>query len=364
MAATPGRDINVSTSPEAASAIAAAEMFSHFLGNSGVVLRVWECNELDGAPGMTPETNTQMWLKSPVPHLDRGTQLLFDCAASELTRHSRFAGAASLLRYDVPVALWHGGRRVAAEDQAGDMPRDRYAHWRVLHTRLGFVFHSFHTVPSLARGSAVPHDAWGVDRNQSDLTGLLCPANWSSAQYVAARRDYHKRGKMWPPWPFNCRYADWGEMLKAQAAFTLDQAARPSAMREIWAQREGDVRWCGSGIRAYNQVHLRWHARSVRALFYVNDSLTPLQADNASAGAREDLIGLAQRAAFRSWQAAQLLVQKVPELYGVPVVQFKFTDECSNLTRVAERVQRLRHQHMHATDNHFFLPAPGLRGGY
>ena len=49
MAATPGRDINVSTSPEAASAIAAAEMFSHFLGNSGVVLRVWECNELDGA---------------------------------------------------------------------------------------------------------------------------------------------------------------------------------------------------------------------------------------------------------------------------------------------------------------------------
>jgi hypothetical protein len=86
-------------------------------------------------------------------------------------------------------------------------------------------------------------------------------------------------------------------------------------------------------------VHLSWNLSAVKAIFYVNDSLTPSRAAGAS-----ELQPLAHHAARRALRAAQTAQKAIAETEGttVPIVQYRLTSECYDGAPSAQRVQAAR----------------------
>ena len=170
-----------------------------------------------------------------------------------------------------------------------------------------------------------------------------------------------------PSWPFNCQFSDWTQMLDVHAAFAERMAAEherrkaaginePLQADDYVLKTWGQPNRCGSVISSYNQAHMLWKKNDVKALFYVNDTITDVTAGvgchkcwlsrwnassheprKASAEERREGLERALRISRRSLDTARWLVASIPELAGVPIVQFRFNEDCSNHSRVVER---------------------------
>ena len=210
------------------------EVQRRFRGQDGVVMRLWECS------------GTLAGLRT--------TELVERCARHEMSiSGGREALAASLLRWDVPTALYAGGRMMmSSASELSAMP------WRsgelcgcdglrVASTMLGWVFYD---IPLKRRGLATAHDSWQV--SNKPCSPFPRPAASSSAYALA-------RLQMGPTNPsddsnrlLRCPHEDWNAMLHDQHAYAMALHARwyePGRLRKRPT--------CGYGAdQLYNQVNL------------------------------------------------------------------------------------------------------------
>ena len=272
-------------------------IWRHFFSD-GVVACVWECGDY---ARNTPEG-------------------LLRCARQEL----RGNGAATVLRWDLPVAIFKSVTMLPTEDELRDTGFDdvgKMTMWpgrgrgrasRPFSTAIGSLFWS---VPSSNRGHAFAHDAWHVPDPRKRRQTPHCPPRWRPSDYVAARLRYSV------PTEWQCHHTDWDAALTDQLAFALHTSAHDP----------GDAYGEGALLQTYNQVHLSWGEGMARALFYVNasrawrdpaPSLSRNRSSAASARARA-LRAAALEAAARAHAALRAVVAGVPRYARLPVVQLR-----------------------------------------
>ena len=317
---------------EAAAATHAEEIGARLRRSDGVVLRVWECSA------------TLSGLRTP--------EQFARCVLDEL--RSTQLRAASLLRWDVPFALYGGGRmRQASPSVAAAHPRSAGelcgCSGRRASTMLGWVLRragradirTSHTGWARVRAaratnrqrSAFAHDAalWteaGATMGPPCISGR----NSTAEEYARARLDVVERDSPMAPLHSAChRHTDWSAMLQDVRAYVVAAEASPLG------RAAPD---CGFGVRSlYNQVHIAWSLEDISAIFYVNDTVTAAHAPAEGAEERAYLLAEARAAAARSYRAALMA-----RLASLPIVQFVVRDECFNLARAKARVLgQLRH---------------------
>ena len=241
--------------------------------------------------------------------------------------------AASLLRRDLPNAIYTGGRlggniggsRRTPASENNEMWIEPHVGERV-NTDVGYdsaIGWLFNVPPAERRGGAFPHDAWVEEL--APISGGAMPRGGSRVQceghrppseYANARFEYfHQRGRPSPWKPFvygggrgpsvsraawlNCYHQDWKHALHEQQQY-VERLARhqadirrhnssPPHGRMVGTEAEFGSGFCFS----YNQVHLSWGPADIVGIFYVNDTLTPSMAtdlaNRASARNGKDL---------------------------------------------------------------------------
>lgn len=187
----------------AASRATVDRLRSRFWSSSGVIMRVWECS-LAGCAAHYKEATTRAFIKR--------------CARRELETLRTLKRPASMLRWDVPAALYAGGRcvnpaasedplypRVVLEDDARGLQdshgwrRHGFSGHNVTQAAIGLIFGD---LPSEDRGAAFGHDAWAADPKDgvrpagSDLSpGRACRVGSRTAEsYAHARLSIHTEG--------------------------------------------------------------------------------------------------------------------------------------------------------------------------
>ena len=295
-----------------------AQVQRGFLAKHGVLMRMWECS-LAGCVGRADDAHN--------PFFDR-------CVRTETARSKL---PASMLRWDVPAALFIGGRctePTAAESglypdsgvSAGnslhvELP-DAYG-WRrrgfsghnVTQSAVGWILH-----PHAPRDIAFGHDAWEIDPRRAiyqrppPSCAKVSRSTWAKEKpamhYALARFEATKRAPLLrePPQPQQRGAAgDGGGGRAGSAPHRLQLAA--AAYRDGWintsahcyhwdweaaladqrafarlvAKRANESRRseqhvepeCSVWGSLYNQMHVSYNASLLRAIFYVNDSETP-----------------------------------------------------------------------------------------
>lgn len=140
----------------------------------------------------------------------------------------------------------------------------------------------------------------------------------------------------------NCFHWRWEEALSKQRAYALlfqskpgGKAASVSATKEMRPE-------CSIWDSFYNQVHVSYNLSDIRAIFYVNDTVTPLRLPkrNHSNAARRRVYRAALRAAHSALATARMTQRLIEEEHNVtlPIVQYFFTAECFNPERLATRL--------------------------
>jgi len=283
------------------------EVWKHFTSD-GVVARVWECdNPAGGYSTLSP----------------KGLQR---CAQAE---QSRVSGAASVLRWDVPVRLFCSTRTLPTEDELaaatskglraiGRFPTGESSpkSSRPFSSACGSLFWD---VRADDRGVSFAHDAWHVS-NKSKPRTKDC-GEQSPAEYVASRL---KGGS---PWKWHqCHHSDWDAMLQDQMAWTM----------HTLILSHGST--CDSEV--YNQVHLSWNGTTrsesartqIRALFYVNESAGRYSMSRNQSGAWH---AAALDAAARAYHKVRVVVSDPDSPYfQLPVVQIR-PDGCGDALKAA-----------------------------
>ena len=316
-------------------------VWRHFVNESGVVLRLWECS------GTLAGLRTAALVERCVRHELEGTRQT----------------PASLLRWDVPAALYAGGRTLMASDaEAARNPSRRgdvcgCSGERVASTMLGWVFLN---VPAARRGWASAHDAWTFTPTPcEDGSGTLARRRTHSAYssaYAAARLQHfggaggghpaHAKSQL-----IRCPHSNWNAMLRDMHAYTMAVHLKRHDPNRTASPR------CGfGGLQLYNQVGVRWRREDIRGIFYVNDTYT---APRARVGPRERqrLLSSALRAAERSYRAAQIALSRAgPVMQHLPVLQYRVTADCTDASATLHRVRA--HADGQAILNDVFLPPP------
>ena len=328
--------------------------------NEGVAVRLLECS----MTCMSKWKGGRFWQGAEMRR--RGGVVRYqisdkDCVSPEM---SRDLGPASLLRWDLPNAIFNGGRCVSpAPYERVDFPAVP-AHFKSSVTPdgymvNGFVGHNvtsagvgwiFGGVPLRARGGAFGHDAWTPDYTRSGTfstvhgpsTLSLCqPQHESggnrSADYAEARlaarsqtfRNFapgsaehraatYKWGFVNGTW--NCYHdaSAWERAFDDQRAYALLVAKRKEEL-------PGECSIWGS---LYNQIHFSWKASDLNAIFYVNDTLTAQRAPKANVA--QLLLSTALVAAKRAYGNALIMQRIVHNRTGavLPIVQFPLKHEC------------------------------------
>ena len=292
-----------------------------------------------------------------------------ECVTIELARRNR---PASLLRWDLPTAIFNAGRcTIPAHNEktrfpivASKMTDDGYYPWgftghEVVQTGVGWIFHP---VAKRKRGGGFGHDAWTFNyklsgtKNNARMADRLplepCrvargKATHTSSAYATARLAARSASRGYDPgspqqiaaafkWEFanstmNCYWppADWERALEDQRTYAMLLARKKHILAEecsIWGS-------------LYNQMHLSWNRSDLAAIFFVNDTLTAWKGPRPRvARARR-----AQAAAQRAFEDAVAAQRAVATLVGqvVPVVQYRVAeDECADGQPLARRLRQ------------------------
>ena len=297
-----------------------------------------------------------------------------ECIELELSRRNV---PASLLRWDVPIAIFNGGRCVSPATHE----RSLYAPEVTTITNDGYITEGFvgHNVTASGigwvlgdvsrrkRGGAFGHDAWtlhfrfsgtgaNVDAKLRERAALgrcgesATEESSSSAAYAKARlaarstssfgytpgsmrqiAASYKRGFVNTSW--NCFHSqkDWDGALADQRAYAMLVAQRQEKL-------PGECTIWGS---LYNQVHVGWNASDIRAIFYVNDTLSATRpAPTASTTEAASLLKGAVAAAWRAYDDALITQRAVFNRTGLmlPVVRFDLSPECTDARPLAKRI--------------------------
>lgn len=341
-----------------ASTHAVAELRRRFLDARGVVLRIWECS-LAGCLGSGDDPNGNAFLEQCVLR-EMCTQRA--CA----TRSKALGRPASYLRWDVPAAIFAGGRctspsefeahlyppphtNESALQDADGWRREGFSGHNVTQAGVGWILDP----PQLLREAAFAHDAWTLaSRISGTHDGLRLSSchgfhSINAASYAKKRLTAFRAGRQGPRAPFhrlgsaaqrvaaaykwhfantsqNCWHWRWDDALAQQRRYALLVTRRMQAnASEMPAQPE-----CSIWGSLYNQVHVGWNASFLRAIFYVNDTHTAqrissskeqlnlLQHSMAAADRARTIAMLAQRIVAKHWRLE------------LPIVQYTFTDEC------------------------------------
>lgn len=315
------------------------EMQSRFVQRRGVALRVLDCS--------LPCQADQTW--SVGAH---GAP----CIVHEL---SRKLAPASVIRWDLPVSLFHGGR---CFDDTRKV---------VTSTGIGFIFcpptkkhRQSGQAPrrSFVEGVAFAHDAWTP--KHTELRGLphgrpgagvkklaACdPARKNDSRAYAEARFSRTRphlataqharaymgGFLNSSW--NCFWPSksWARALDEQRAFTQLLAERVDLGANYWAEMHGRPGTMGA---TYNQVHVSHGVDSLCGAFYVNDTLTPRHGH--SAHQRHQQRVAAANAAAEAQQLA-VLAARIAGSMGVklPILQYRPSADAIEPRAVVDRAAR------------------------
>ena len=240
--------------------------------------------------------------------------------------------------------------------------------------RLGFVGHNV-TQSGVGwilgelppqRGAAFPHDAWTASsqrsgtwegaaiemcerqRSQSpeDYTGVAYararfaamhgprPPGRSPIQHFAASYKWGVANSS-----LNCYQHVWEEALSEQRAYAL---LLQSKKNESHSWKRSVRPECSIWDSLYNQVHASYNLSHIKAIFYVNDSVTPrhLSFANHSVATRRRVLQASRRAAESALAAARVAQRMIEADHNVtlPIVQYWFTPDCFDPDRLATRL--------------------------
>ena len=286
----------------------------------------------------------------------------------------------SYLRWDVPVAVFAGGRCVrpagrewsqfqkpegvaSAEHvpDANGWQREGFVGHAVTQTGVGWVLGD---VPDSRREAAFAHDSWSLNSRWSGThpgmklsecsearsnAGPYAKTRFAALRLARKGGPYshmdapRRRAAAWK-WrfantSFNCWHSRWEAALTHQRKYAMllayrERTGNPDAKAAARAE-------CSIWGSLYNQVHARWNESQLQAIFYVNDTITtPEAATEADAAERQRLRLEALRAAERARLVA-MLAQRIAAVHihaELPIVQFVHTDECYRPSRLLERL--------------------------
>ena len=337
----------------------AVDQLNYRWWNEGVAVRLLECS----MTCMSKWKGGRFWQGAEMRR--RGGVVRYqisdkDCISPEMSREF---GPASMLRWDLPNAIFNGGRCVSpAPYERSDFPAvpARYKSSVTPDGYMvnGFVGHNvtsagvgwiFGNVPLSARGGAFGHDAWTSDYTRSGTSSTVygpstlsqcqtSPDGHGSADYAAARlaarsktfRDFvpgsaqhraaaYKWGFVNRTW--NCYHgaSAWERAFDDQRAYALLVAKRKEEL-------PGECSIWGS---LYNQIHFSWKASDLAAIFYVNDTLTPQRAPKIDVAQYDLLLSTALAASRRAYTNALIMQRSVWNRTGqvLPIVQFPIKHE-------------------------------------
>ena len=256
-------------------------MREDFLSERGITLRVWECS-LMGCVGTGSEPAGNAFVQQCViKEMRAGVRSLQGLGGE---RHT-VGKPASYLRWDLPAAIFVGGRCVSpagsewflyAKPQGENghdvngWHREGFVESNVTQTGVGWVFAD---IPAEHREAAFAHDAWTGDSQMSgthsDLRLKECRVRSTSMDYVrarlAARRnradaftslpDRQRLAASWK-WRFantshNCFQRRWKLMFDQQRGFAMKMAKiKSSTNASVSSLRLTDCSLYGS---LYNQ---------------------------------------------------------------------------------------------------------------
>ena len=265
----------------------------------------------------------------------------------------------TLLRYDLPIALYYGGvqawnRRIGA-----------------FHTGLLFNVDTVRRMPGSANDfySAFAYPNPGTDDDAVRICGSSGDARRSPQAYAASRAALIRGGswtwehdpdvqqKVLKPWSCAHSPTDWEAALDEQRAFT-EMAAKdprlpftPADVRfgepesAAFDTPEAAPRWqqCMGITALYNQMQVSYTPDDILAVFYVNDTFAlTLGAKSPPADTGK---GLALVAAEHAWARAvrwsEAMARRFPSAARLPVVQITSAlRECSDATRPASRARQ------------------------
>lgn len=340
------------------------DLQNRLLQQDGVVIRVFECSI-----NCTAKLDEKPTIIGGFPHMQE------NCAQLELARRLR---PASLLRWDLPAAIFNAGRCVVPSqselaefvNDPTKITRDGYYPWgyaghNVTSAGVGWVFGD---IPLKKRAGAFGHDAWTFNFRLSGIqfrakrekreklkeckmrTHLAESAvRHTSAEYAEARMTARRKTHGYPygslkhaaaayKWDFvntsmNCWWPGtmWDRAMEDQKAFAMLLAGNQETV-------VGDCSIWGS---LYNQVHLSWNASDIAAIFYVNDTVTAQR----SARQRHVLARQAIAASESAYREALFVQKSVADAKGIvfPVVQYRVDEgECFDGRPAARRVRHAR----------------------
>lgn len=285
------------------------ETRQRFLGKQGVVMRLWECS-LAGCLGRVKNHANSPFLQECVHH-----ELQFGGGAQ--------SPPASLLRWDVPAAIFAGGRctepagtewalypKPLLSDPLQRMDFDGwqpsgFAGHNVTQMGVGWVLHD---LPRPRREAAFAHDAWTASSHKSGTWAgaaiQSCPKQINATRwqptgpggraYAKARygimhgtprapgHGYLQHMAAAYKWgvangSLNCFHWRWEEALTEQRAYALLFQSKAAKRRHkaMEASAEDTERpECSIYDALYNQVHVSYNFSLIRAIFYVNDTNT------------------------------------------------------------------------------------------
>lgn len=337
--------------------IAAGRAPSHALqkvhrafATGGVIMRLWECS--------LPECMQTDGFKA-----ENGGSAIASCAWREARRRNQ---PASLLRWDLPAAIFNGGRCTqpsqaeqgksqtgSADPNVMDKNGFRvngYTGHNVSASGIGWLFIA-DEISIKSRGGAFPHDAWTTNFRKSHVhAGADIPEcglrAQTRSQYARSRLALLNGGQQrrdsalaaaaykwsWVNTSWNCYNGRtrWNETFAKQRAYASLLAERKASLVEAGLQE------CSIWGSLYNQVHLSWNLSMVKALFYVNDTLTPSLAPDAPL-----LLTQADTVASRALRAARRIQTALNKIYGIsiPIVQYRFSRECYDAWPSIKRIQ-------------------------
>jgi len=269
-------------------------------------------------------------------------QQLEGCIQSEISSHGLLRPA-SLLRSDVPAALYGGGRMRQASKSEVALRPERAGELcgctgdSVASSMVGSIFHD---VPAGKRGPAFAHDAWipAISRQEERKMPRCSYRTRSAEDYAQARLTHGGGDPNAHPHLLNCRHSSWNMMLKDHRAYVKLGAAGPNGTNPLAKQPT-----CGFGsANLYNQAHLAYDVSDIKALFYVNDTHTAERARVSGAVSADEAAELHDEAVNAATLAYVSLLRartSVPELSRLPIMQFRVLPECYSHKDALRRVE-------------------------
>lgn len=290
LVASPSGSLAQTTTASAAKPVTVAErtsmpaMLARRFMTSGIPLRIVECTfpwwAMGAAKGNPTSYSMDICMQkeldpgSPAPTARSSAPAKLSRMKLEAMQVRRATG--SILRWDLPFAIWSGGT----------WPTDRLWAKKTSHGRLNTAAGWIFTDEVLSTAGGWAHDAWGhsdglhthckhfknrtsdeyaTNRYQQVWEAPCLPPqerfdSWARKfPYLEQRQHKYERRRITPN-RVGCYHEDWRDALEDQRAYAARLALR----------KEGSSNACGICVN-YNEMHFTgWQRDNVAAVFYVN----------------------------------------------------------------------------------------------